>query len=212
MASLPPKRALLQIRSLKCLVYRRVIFQLQRLRSLSKTRLTGNSNHGAKQNSGKLFESLFIKKDGINYKNPVVIIDDFDRALQRDYRDMDFLLRLLAPDTRSLVCNYLGKDVELPIADIILIFTANFDLGKKEAEKKLEALRDTIKYLYILMICPLRAKENSCTNYHDDELIKKSIITHKQHADDALADFRIVIFSTRNPARILSHCQEIEAG
>jgi DNA polymerase III delta prime subunit len=99
---------------------------------LSKNKQTGNSEYGV-DGLGDLFKALF-KKDikGKNWKNPVLIIDDVHLMFSKDsYCTHAFLNELLDPNTKTLQCNYLGKDFEVDISGMTIILTGNSSFGEK---------------------------------------------------------------------------------
>lgn len=120
---------------------------------LSQKNLTGNSAFELEKKLGLLFQPLFAKdKNRQNYKNAVVIIDDFDRLLRKGVPP--FLLWLFDPDTKEVKCDYLGKEVFLDISQITFILTANTDLGQNAANEsggqadQFGALRDRLLFVH----------------------------------------------------------------
>lgn len=90
---------------------------------------------------------------------------------------MPFMLRLLDPNVTSLKCDYFGQDVDFDISGLIVILTANTDLGKKDGEKEpkisfdpLAAIRDRLIFVHFDGLDP-ETKRDILHKYIDDNML-----------------------------------------
>jgi hypothetical protein len=97
---------------------------------MNERKFTGNASF-MEPTLGKLAETMtMVDSAGRSYKNAVLIIEDFSI----DYPPT-FLLKLFDSTVTSIKCDYFGKDYPLDISGLLIIITANTDLGKFEAPK-----------------------------------------------------------------------------
>ncbi len=107
-----------------------------------------------------IFLQPFYRTDsaGRNYLNPVLIIDEIDILLEKKgHHTLDELVNLFDSDLRTMKFEYLGKDTEVDISNLIIIMTANSDLGESKkkhsrefsnAADKYHRLRDRMKMIH----------------------------------------------------------------
>ena len=90
--------------------------------------MSGSAEFWSNTTSGELF-NILIEKD---FANPVVFIDEIDKAKARDYYPMSSLLGLFEPGTARTFCDLSYPCITLDASKVIWICTSN-DVGSLPA-------------------------------------------------------------------------------
>lgn len=87
----------------------------------SNSSLSGSAEFWSNTKSGELF-NILVEKD---YANPVVFLDEIDKAKARDYDPMSSLLGLFEPGTARTFCDLSYPWITLDASRVIWICTSN---------------------------------------------------------------------------------------
>lgn len=87
----------------------------------SNSSLSGSAEFWSNTKSGELF-NILIEKD---YANPVIFLDEIDKAKARDYDPMSSLLGLFEPGTARTFCDLSYPWITLDASRVIWICTSN---------------------------------------------------------------------------------------
>ncbi|MDP1723407.1 MAG: ATP-binding protein [Alphaproteobacteria bacterium] len=186
---------------------------------LSASSLTGKFDY-VSPCLGKLVKPFFVgdKSNKKNWKNPILIIDDVDRVIAEPKDISNALLEALSPDTKTLKCEYFGKEVEIDISGLIIIMTANSDLNEMQNQRKgqreftnavdkFEAFRDRVKMIKFDDF-PVGSKKPILEKFIDDSKLMEYSLNNPLNGDkaktnrDKLIEFILKYFPHESPRKL----------